>query len=76
MTGLALCRLCYWSFDEGLMSVGGQYEVLVSGRVRIDSNMPGHILTLVDRPIFKPQNERFWPGQENLVQHRKEWFLN
>ena len=22
--GLALCRLCHWSFDEGLMSVGGK----------------------------------------------------
>ena len=72
--GLCLCRLCHWSFDEGLMSVGRQYEVLVSGRVRIDSNMPGHILTLVDRPIFKPQAERFWPGQENLERHRKVRF--
>ena len=69
--GLCLCRLCHWSFDEGLMSVGGQYEVLVSDRVRIDSNIPGHILTLVDRLIFKPENERFWPGQDNLSRHRK-----
>ena len=33
------------------MSVGNQYEVLVSDRVRIDSNMPGHVLTLSERPI-------------------------
>jgi putative restriction endonuclease len=44
------------------MSVGEKYEVLVSDGLRIDSNMPGHILTLVDRPIFKPDAERFWPG--------------
>ena len=25
--GMALCRLCHWSFDEGLMSVGKKYEV-------------------------------------------------
>jgi putative restriction endonuclease len=56
--------LCNWSFDEGLMGVGRQYEVLVSDRVRIDSNMPGHILTLMDRPIFKPEMEHFWPGQD------------
>ena len=72
--GLCLCRLCHWSFDEGLMSVGRQYEVLVSDRVRIDSNMPGHVLTLVDRPIFKPQAERFWPGQDNLRKHRQQRF--
>jgi putative restriction endonuclease len=49
--GLALCRLCHWSFDEGLMSVSPSYEVLVSRRVRTDQNMPGHMLTLADRPI-------------------------
>ena len=73
--GLCLCRLCHWSFDEGLMSVGRKYEVLVSDRVRIDSNMPGHVLTLMDRPIFKPEAERFWPGQDNLSRHRKDWFI-
>lgn len=72
--GLCLCRLCHWSFDEGLMSVGNQYEVLVSDRMRIDSNMPGHILTLVDRPIFKPEIEHFWPGQDNLSRHRTTVF--
>jgi len=44
--GLALCRLCHWSFDEGLMSVGKRYEVLVSKRVQVERNLPGHILTL------------------------------
>lgn len=73
--GMCLCRLCHWSFDEGLMSVGSQYEVLVSDRVRIDSNMPGHVLTLMDRPIFKPEAERFWPGQENLENHRQARFV-
>ena len=72
--GLCLCRLCHWSFDEGLMGVGAKYEVLVSGRVRVDSNMPGHILTLADRPIFRPSAQRFWPGQDNLERHRKTCF--
>ena len=57
--GLALCRLCHWSFDEGLMSVGKSYEVLVSKRVRTDQNIPGHMMTLADRPIFKPQRQNY-----------------
>jgi putative restriction endonuclease len=69
--GLCLCRLCHWSFDEGLMSVGSKYEVLVSKRVQSERNMPGHVLTLVDRPIFKPDEEVYWPSQENLAMHRK-----
>ena len=72
--GMALCRLCHWSFDEGLMSVGKKYEVLVSKRVRLDQNMPGHILTLTDRTIFRPEEENFWPGQENLKWHRDKMF--
>jgi putative restriction endonuclease len=73
--GLCLCRLCHWSFDEGLMSVGDQYEVLVSRRVRIERNMPGHILTLSDRPIFKPGEDHFHPSHENLAWHRKIRFI-
>lgn len=72
--GLCLCRLCHWSFDEGLMGVGTEYEVLVSNRVRLESNMPGHILTLADRPIFKPDAEQLWPAQDNLGLHRKRRF--
>lgn len=33
--GMALCRLCHWYFDEGLMSVGKEYEVLVSKRIQV-----------------------------------------
>jgi putative restriction endonuclease len=72
--GLALCRLCHWSFDEGLMSVGQAYEVLVSRRMRMDQNMPGHMLTLADRPIFKPAEQHHWPAQDNLIWHRKNSF--
>jgi putative restriction endonuclease len=73
--GLCLSRLCHWSFDEGLMGVGTNYEVLVSNRVRLDSSMPGHVLTLVDRPIFKPEKESVWPGRKNLAHHRKNCFF-
>ena len=73
--GLALCRLCHWSFDEGLMSVGTKYEVLVSRRVQVEQNLPGHILTFRDRPIFTPTEDQYWPGQDNLDHHRKRKFL-
>jgi putative restriction endonuclease len=72
--GLSLCRLCHWSFDEGLMSVGKEYEVLVSKRVQVEKNLPGHILTLSDRSIFIPDEQKFWPEQNNLNWHRKKVF--
>ncbi len=72
--GMSLCRLCHWSFDEGLMSVGKDYEVLVSKQVTLDQNFPGHILTLSDREIFRPEDQKFWPGQDNLAWHREVKF--
>ena len=72
--GMALCKLCHWSFDKGLMSVGKKYEVLVSKRVMKEQNYPGHILTLTDRPIFTPEQESFWPTQDNLHWHRRNTF--
>ncbi len=74
--GLALCRLCHWSFDEGLMSVGKHYEVLVSRRVQLEQNLPGHILTLSDRPIFSPEKQGCQPSQGNFEWHRKTLFRN
>ena len=70
--GMSLCRLCHWSFDEGLMSVGEKYEVLVSKHVNKERNFPGHMLTLSDRSIFKPKEEQYWPAQENLERHRNK----
>ena len=72
--GMSLCRLCHWSFDEGLMSVGGEYQVLVSKRIQVEKNLPGHILTLSDRSIFTPEEHKFWPDQNNLDWHRQNFF--
>jgi len=71
---MSLCRLCHWYFDEGLMSVGKGYEVLVSRNIQVEQNLPGHILTLRDRNIFTPERQIFWPAQKNLDFHRREYF--
>lgn len=73
--GMALCKLCHWSFDEGLMGVGKEYNILVSDRVRVDKNLPGHILTLSDRLIYTPEEKAFWPKEENLKWHRQNVFI-
>jgi putative restriction endonuclease len=74
--GMALCKLRHWSFDKGLMSVGKDYEVLISGSTRTDKNILGHTLTLMDRPIFMPRKEKYRPDPEKLAWHRKEKFID
>ena len=61
--------------DEGFMSVGKEYEVLVSRVVQTEENLPGHILTLRDRHIFTPAENQYRPGQDNFDYHRKRRFL-
>ncbi len=72
--GMALCRLCHWSFDKGLMGVGKEYEVLISPVVRQEQNFPGHMETLSGRGIFKPEESIYWPDQNNLQNHRQDIF--
>ena len=72
--GLALCRLCHWYFDEGLMGVGRLYEVMVSRQIQVEENLPGHILSFNERRMVTPEEKVFWPAQENLAVHRKECY--
>lgn len=64
--GLALCRLCHWSFDEGLMSVATDYRVILSPQLAAHGNMPGFLSMLAERPIFLPQENALYPEPANL----------
>lgn len=68
--GMALCRLCHWAFDEGLMGVDDQYGVLTSRQMTTLPNAAGFLMTLSGRPIIKPNDYDFWPHQNNLAWHR------
>ena len=64
--GLALCRLCHWSFDEGLMSVATNYQVILSPQLATHGNMPGFLSMLAERPIFLPQEPVLYPDRADL----------
>lgn len=72
--GMALCRLCHWTFDEGLTSVSAKYTMLLSSELRTSLNVPGHLLTLESRPILGPKEENFMPDLDLLVWHRHNIF--
>ena len=73
--GFALCKLCHWSFDKGLVAVGDTYEVRVSRAVREEPNLPGHIASFQGRHLILPTAQAMFPAKENLQWHRKEKFL-
>jgi putative restriction endonuclease len=72
--GMAMCRLCHWTFDQGLLGVSARYKVLLSGELRITQNVPGHLLTLQDRSIIGPAEQNLWPHVEALNWHHQNVF--
>ena len=68
--GMALCRLCHWTFDEGLTAVSNSYLVLLSGELQTGNNLPGHLLTVTNREILGPEDRDLWPAQDSLAWHR------
>jgi putative restriction endonuclease len=73
--GMALCKLCHWSFDEGMMGVSDKYEVITSRQIAANPNVPGFLVTLSGRGIILPEDRDLWPAKENLAEHRQEWRL-
>lgn len=73
--GMALCKLCHWAFDEGLMGVSNTYAVIISRQVAQTHNTAGVLLNLVDRNILGPQDQVLWPHQTYLEQHRTKFRL-
>jgi putative restriction endonuclease len=74
--GMALCRLCHWTFDEGLTGVSTKYQVILSKELRMMSqNLPGHLLTVENRQILGPNDDKLWPDLDALQWHRKNVFL-
>lgn len=72
--GMALCKLCHWSFDEGLLGVSQHYTVMASDQLFAPDNLPGHLTSLKGRRIVSPANRMHWPDLDSLRWHRKEVF--
>ena len=73
--GMALCKLCHWAFDEGMMGVSDTYDIITSRQIAADPNVPGFLLTLSGRGIIPPPDRDLWPAQQYLAEHRREWRL-
>ena len=73
--GMALCKLCHWGFDEGLMGVSDTYAVIISRHLAQAHNAAGALLNLADRNILGPVDKSLWPHRIHLEWHRKEFRL-
>jgi putative restriction endonuclease len=72
--GMALCRLCHWTFDEGLVGISSRYTVITSPQLTTDRNVPGQMVKLVDRTIIGPSEDAIWPDLAAIEWHRLNVF--
>lgn len=74
VNGLGLCRLCHWSFDEGLLGLDPDYRIRTSPQLARNSNLPAHLSALAGRTLLGPSDQAFWPAAEAVAWHRREVF--
>jgi putative restriction endonuclease len=74
--GLALCHLCHWTFDKGLVAFNDRYQLKTSPQLASTPNFPGHLLTLVERKLIGPEDEALWPFLDSIRWHRQKIFRN
>lgn len=72
--GMALCKLCHWSFDKGMLGVSQEYIVLTSPKLNSENNIPSHLPTLSGRLIIGPEEKVLWPDLESVRWHHKKVF--
>lgn len=72
---LALCRTCHWAFDEGLLGISREYEVIASDQLRSADNLPGYLGELKGNPAARPADEAYWTDHRSLKWHQEHVFL-
>ncbi|HSH02844.1 MAG TPA: HNH endonuclease, partial [Anaerolineae bacterium] len=72
--GIALCRLCHWAFDEGMMGMNKRYQIKLSPHLLAGENLPGHLPTLKGRELMGPGDRDLWPSLESVAWHGREVF--
>ncbi|MHB8765664.1 MAG: HNH endonuclease [Deferrisomatales bacterium] len=72
--GLGLCRLCHWTFDEGLLSLSAVYVILASPQLAGNDNVPAHLGALVGRLLIGPAETAWHPDVEAVRWHRERVF--
>ena len=72
--GISLCKLHHWSFDKGLISLSGSYQIIVSELMSEEGPAGWTLTELRGKSILLPEQDLLSPAQEALEWHREEVF--
>ncbi len=71
--GLALCPNLHRAFDRGLISIGDNYQVMISPKFNEAGISKYSINQFEGKKILLPDNKSYYPSQDNLFIHRKKF---
>lgn len=72
--GISLCPLHHWAFDEGLISLTDNYQVIVSETLSEKVDSEGAIKKLHRKNILLPDLTEHNPAREAMAWHREKVF--
>jgi putative restriction endonuclease len=72
--GVSLCKLCHWTFDEGLIGISKEYKILISNKLNSFNNLAVHLAAFESRDIIPPTDRYLWPSQDSIRYHLQEIF--
>ncbi len=72
--GIALCPNLHRAFDRGLVSIDGDYRIIISNHINEEEQHPYSLKQLEGRKARLPLGKRYHPAQENIYWHRENVF--
>lgn len=72
--GIALSRTAHWAFDQGMLTISDQYEIVVHPKARHATIRNFPLLDLHGQQINRPDDKAFWPHTTALEIHKTEVF--
>lgn len=74
--GLALCGVCHWTFDKGLLYVTEKWRIRFSQYLEQKDQNIGYLKGIRSTEILLPQDERLQPRRDSLEWHRTKVFID
>ena len=72
--GIVLSANMHTAFDQGYVGIDRDYSIMVNDTLFEESNGDYSLMKLKGNPLFLPDNQRYWPAQEHLEKHRRQFF--
>ncbi len=72
--GIVLSANMHAAFDQWYVSIDKDYKVIVNEKLFEESSGKYNLIHLQGKPLYLPSDEKYWPAQKHLEEHRQEFF--